>query len=424
MSKRSPKDWFERKIASLISKDSVEPPADTWDDIANQLDLEEVWEGVHNQLDQMDQFRFWRKARYTLYAAAAIALLILLPWPLNHQEYWKWSTSENNPQLLVQDTLQEQEEDTGRTENATQKAIPALAQSEQKNNTSKAEREKETVKPLAPQRQKLAESPQDVVKKPAATPVRGKVKAESQLASLNLRKKKQLTAGVLALHKPAVPASGNHDYGSELPGKLFLGVNGMFSNTWLLNDKTYAGFQPKKLISTQVNYEHSFAMMAGYQLTPKISLRTELAYQQNIGQTYYEYINGNYVRRDINLRYLHSSMLTGYSKKARPLAGIKARTVLIGGLYYNYLRTARERLADETNNIKTQYRNSDLGLIVGVDEQLMLNKYLRISAGIRANYGLWNVFEGDGYIPGYLNNTNIASFNFVLGLQVHPFKQD
>lgn len=400
---------FDDKIRSLVQKAYRKPPEDSWANIDYQLDIQEVWQGVDARLNQIDRFRSIRRRGYIAAAAAAMLILLFIPWPANRQYNY---ISQQQPFINKEKKspiTQKEKNQTATNDKQPASKIPKNAKRRKDISLNKMDNRK-VAGNLAD-----AKNSDDI---PLIAKAQFHEKQpEGLIAEISPRDFGGFPPLALKRGAPKV-SSGTQNAFAQ---RLHFGLNGSLSNTWLLNNKTYAGFEPQKLVSTQANYEHSFAVATGMQLNSKWQLQAEFAYQQNIGQTYFEFLNGDYVRREINLHYTHGAALLRYGKPAKPLAGLQARTVWEGGVYYNYLRTAKERLEKHTSNVTGQYRNTDLGLMIGVAEELALNDYISISAGLRANYGLWNVFEGTAYLPEYLNNTKIASFNVILGLQVRPF---
>jgi hypothetical protein len=131
----------------------------------------------------------------------------------------------------------------------------------------------------------------------------------------------------------------------------------------------------------------------------------EFFWRSEIGQKYQQYINASYVDRHINLDYLKFQAF--YILDHNRVPG----EFLFGG-YYSILKSGRETQGGTNFNIKQNYSNSDYGLLLGYQLQMDIHKRITLKPGLRFNYNMRNIFEGDNIVPSHLKKTHSFSAGF------------
>ena len=69
----------------------------------------------------------------------------------------------------------------------------------------------------------------------------------------------------------------------------------------------------------------------------------------------------------------------------------KYSTNLIGGVYAGYLTTAKATSGNNTYNVSNEFKNLDLGIVLGLEQDRYLTKQIIITPGIRYTQGVINI---------------------------------
>ena len=195
------------------------------------------------------------------------------------------------------------------------------------------------------------------------------------------------------------------DNGINLIGFQDVGMVFGYKNTWLLNHETYNGLNPSRLNNTLPTYRQEIGVATTMVLRSGISFGMEFFWRSEIGQKYQQYINASYVDRHINLDYLKFQAF--YILDPNRVPG----ELLFGG-YYSILKSGRETQGGTNFNIKPNYSNSDYGLLLGYQLQMDIHKRITLKPGLRLNYNMRNIFEGDNIVPSHLKKTHSFSAGF------------
>ena len=195
------------------------------------------------------------------------------------------------------------------------------------------------------------------------------------------------------------------DNGINLIGFKDAGLVFGYKNTWLLNHETYNGLNPSRLNNTLPTYHQEIGVVTTMVLRSGISFGMEFFWRSEIGQKYQQYINASYLDRHINLDYLKFQAF--YILDPNRVPG----EFLFGG-YYSLLKSGRETQGGTNFNIKQNYSNSDYGLLLGYQLQMDIHKRITLKPGLRFNYNMRNIFEGDNIVPSHLKKTHSFSAGF------------
>lgn len=188
-----------------------------------------------------------------------------------------------------------------------------------------------------------------------------------------------------------------------------LGLLYGYKNTWLLNYETLNGLNPRKLGRTIPAFHQDIGASSTLEFNDQHLFGLEFFWKSETGQNYQQYINANFVDRQINLNYRKFQAF--YIRDNNKIPG----QVLLGG-YIAKLTLAREMQGNTMFSVNDNYHNLDYGLLAGYQLNIALRNKIIIKPGIRVNYNLMNIFEGDDVIPAYLKKTRklAASFNTFL----------
>ena len=178
-----------------------------------------------------------------------------------------------------------------------------------------------------------------------------------------------------------------------------------YKNTWLLNHETFNGLNPSRLNNALPTYRQEVGAATTMVLNRRTAFGMEFFWRSEIGQNYQQYINASYIDRKINLDYL--KFQTFYLWDPRRVAG----EFLLGG-YYSILKTGKETRGEDTFNIRQDYSDTDYGVLLGYQLNINVQDRLVVKPGLRFNYNMRNIFEGDNIVPSHLKKTNSISAGF------------
>jgi len=87
------------------------------------------------------------------------------------------------------------------------------------------------------------------------------------------------------------------------------------------------------------------------------------------------------------------------------------------GLYGSYLKNARQKLNGNIENLRSAYKNYDLGVILGYEFDTRLSPDFIITTGFRVDPGFINIYEGVPNLPADLNRTYSSSIKLNISLK-------
>jgi len=245
----------------------------------------------------------------------------------------------------------------------------------------------------------------------------------------DLAEQQSLTGYAIDIEKPAIALADHSRYlkdsrfpderphednGINLISFQDLGLVFGYKNTWLLNHETYNGLNPSKLNNTLPTYHQEIGVAATMVVRSGISFGMEFFWRSEIGQKYQQYINASYVDRHINLDYLKFQAF--YILDHNRIPG----ELLFGG-YYSILKSGRETQGGTNFNVTQNYSNSDYGLLLGYQLQMDIHKRITLKPGLRLNYNMRNIFEGDNIVPSHLKKTHSFSAGFNISVAYKIF---
>ncbi|MFP4018951.1 MAG: outer membrane beta-barrel protein [Bacteroidales bacterium] len=395
------KYWYKKKI-----EESEEmPPEAVWENIQDQLDIENTWDNIKEELDREDKVIVLRKASYTLAAAAAILLLILILMPPKlEQRSTSPITETTNPYINIQNS------ETGNqpvhsTDNETDEKLTAniIDQFNRKSNVlnepgfTKSEKDREQ-----PAKEYIAEFLNSY---PVSLPVEKNPKGNLQSSSQkNINKASIPEEEVMENNKP----------------EYFVGTSGNFTNSWLLSNKTMNSIRNSPYSSANPQRNNSFSLFGGVNLNERLSLQLEALIEKSNGQNYKEYLNGKFINNQIQLNY-SALQLAGKYKFIKEGKNIPVSHNLVFGVYASYLNNANQSINDEEENIRNRYKNYDLGALFGYEIDSKLSHNLILSTGVRIDPGLINIYTGSEDIPSEFNKTYTTSLSLQVSLKYNLY---
>jgi hypothetical protein len=388
------RDWYKRRIESH----SERPPEEIWEKIQDDLDIDNAWQHISAELKHQGRIVFLRHMGYAAAAAAAVILFILMlvPSQIAENNYYKHTqTVENKTYPAPLTSIGEAEEiNTAATRNnrenrLREKMISSLEQ------------------PL--QGPELIMNENESVSNTDNTPEPGLTHLNS--GDIRLAYNQGNPKNIIQTERTReIPKLDNE----EPPVRSFyVGTSGQFSNSWLLSNKTLYSIRESPYSSVEPARNNAISIMAGLSFTDRFDMQFESQFNNNSGQIYNEYVNGDFITNQIQLKYT-SFILSGRYRFIKESKHIPVSHHIVVGTYGSYLQHAYQDINQNTENIRGSYKNYDLGLIIGYEIDSKLTRSLVLSTGARIDPGLINIFKGSDDLPADFNRTYTTS----LGVQV------
>jgi len=387
--------WYKNKVES----NNQEPPEIIWENIQDELDIDQSWLFINNQLNKKTFIN-----RQFLFAAAASILFFIVAGG-----YWFLK-----PQFKI-DGIEKISEKTKVAGN--QKTVNPESKNHIKNKEEKQTliiEVKDQFKPyFKTKKEELIVA--DLQNQHANDAI---LRNDNQLALLESETSRIDYQFVMMneLKKSNKNQQKQEEKSERISfKKVYLGTTGQLANTWLLNEKTYNGLESSNLTTANTSFGYNFGLFVGTNISKRIDLQFDLNILANNNQDYNEYINGHYVSSQLKFNYSQAALsFRYYIMSKRFMKG--EHGVNLGG-YFGYLHNAYQVIDGESFSIQNSYTDIDYGLFLGYEYIVPISNKLGFGTGFRAYYGLQNIFAGDDYIPAYMNKTNNASLNITLSLK-------
>lgn len=198
---------------------------------------------------------------------------------------------------------------------------------------------------------------------------------------------------------------------------LVIGTSFTFANSWLLNNDTYDGFNKNNLNQTNLSFGNAYAVLLGYDLSNKYTLQTEWSINNKQEQNYVRYNEGKQMQKKIEINYTHFNLLVK-KKEMRFLFSNRIPISLnyIAGIQYGHIKSVSKTFNDKTRLITDRYRKNNYSLVFGVEYQFSVKQLFVISAGLRTDIGIRNIYAGNGIIPASFNRTYNSSIGLNIGI--------
>mgnify|MGYP001058901456 CR=1 FL=1 len=394
--------WYKHKIEA----NTIDPPEQIWENIQDELDVNDSWNHINHHLKQNS---FQNRIKYLSLAASILALITFgTYWLLNSdsgefksEQLTEYSTSVNkasnkktdlrsaekfieiNAEELIQDR-------TSLGKNRELSKIKSRYDDLTLNRTAKSLAESKNRKPLYISYSKLNE------------------------IGIHLNDTTHKNLRIANFYKPNTDSNAQKSEKTRFT-KLYIGSTGQLANTWLLNEKTYQGLEKTSLTASNASFGYNFGIYAGTNITKNIDLQVDFNILAKNNQNYNEYLDGKYIEDNLTLNYSQlalSGRLYFFSDKLmRGEHGFN-----LGG-YIGYLHSAYQTLDNRVIDKYSDYNKFDFGIILSYEYVIPISDNLGFGTGVKANYGIKNIYSGNTEIPSYLNETSTASINFSFSLK-------
>ncbi len=408
-------------------------PEGVWEAVADQLDIDQVWEDVLETLDLDD---VWNQIEATLpetvpaaqppalerlprlfWIAAAVVLITLTTpvqdRPVQHKESVELSHAETKMTESLPSTVRKNSNlNSGREERTDKQNI------------------EKTVKPMAEVNQQIP-----LMESTSITSVVADKLKEQNIQSLNgelhnktffiKRENPIVTEDILAADSILIPLESDsvQQIAQEdsvrkdeqtRSSQWQIGLIAGIKNTWLLNPETSNGLKRSSLSSTKVTWGKEFGVTVQRSVGHKSFVQAEYYFYSEIGQRYQEYIDVLYQTKNIRLNYQKIQFvyrIRVFEKRKLPPVYFAA------GLHASKLTLASTSIGGEGQIVTEEYMPWDYGVLAGMETEFSVTDKLILVPGIRAAYGMRNIYGGNSQLPANLNKTNTATIGISLGIR-------
>ena len=377
-------EWYKQQIES----NPYDPPESVWNNIHDELDVDNVWQRISSHL-QKEQ----RRELIPYLAAASAILLFFLFYPFQNNQSYNLAENEINKnfqkiEIASEDSklkYSEKEEDNAQvSEEFISSAFNTIIEEDYFPVTVQIEEEQDSERATASNNFK-------------------------KLNNRSTRISEVQSKPMLAAYQPNRPEKKDARQEEEkFKPQFYAGISGELGKSWLLSNKTIYSMTSSPFSSANPSDESTFGFSGGVKLSEKWAFELGASFNGNKGQVYKEYTDGQLVTNQIRLNYSSLNMKGRYKFISKP-PKLPVSHNLVFGTYIGYLSNAAQKIESTSNNIKSDYRNYDLGLIIGyeIDAQILPNYTL--STGIQVDPGIINIYRGNEELPATFNKTYNAS---------------
>ncbi|MGM0376050.1 MAG: outer membrane beta-barrel protein [Bacteroidota bacterium] len=399
--------WYKNKVES----GEEEPPPELWDEIQNDLDIDLVYKRLEKSLAR-DKREVWL---WRATAAAGILLLLatgalLLFSPEQQTQFAR----DEEPQSQQKDTMRIVEPHQSPEEEVRMASLVS-----QPARTKPLQEEHDAISTVLI----VPESKGEEFSRPqeqgdeALTGFDHEFEHEFKnipQPSYHLPETEYtpVTPELSLRERPSLPEKNFQPEEKSGPFSTFtVSVNGEIANTWVVNNKTIEGMNPDELTATQATFNGNYGIGLETNLSPRWDLIGQLSLTRQQGQNYQEYIQGQYVSNNINLEYFDVALRARYY----PLRDNMHHS-FSAGLYNGFLKSASRKTGRRSQNITSEYTDTDFGVVAGYEYRASLSDHITLGTGIFLRSGLKNVFSGNQMISSNLNQSYNTSVNFSLSV--------
>ncbi|MBI2279350.1 MAG: PorT family protein [Bacteroidetes bacterium] len=401
--------WYKNEIKNV----EATPDQQVWNKLSTNLDVQNVWTRVFNSLNRYDRMIWWRN--FTLRTAALLMLLFgsYLTYNTINPNISK-SNIKGNPLTINNSkssvfSQQKTRNKKQKTSNSSLLTVgsPQLANNKQQTTSSKTpvirnkkpetsnkKQETQNSKPETPLYASLSMekfSPKKVESIHFDFEESTIYSSEQQGVDLNT-KTLELKEFLVKKEKNKIIFNdkrfSSHFVFGMYARRFYVGLNGGFKNQNLIT----------KIKSTQnlkeqqrLDFGYTFGGTIGIIMSDKLNLESNINFISTSGYNRRYEMNDIIYNEDLNLNYTTISVLAKKMSNKSTFDNKKYSTNLFGGIYAGYLTSANVVSGNNTYNVSNEFKNLDLGIVLGLEQDRYLTKQIIITPGIRYTQGVINI---------------------------------
>lgn len=461
---------FEQLYHRLIKGISEKPPSSVWENVEEELDLDDIWKDIDQKLpvsNPVETPTSWKQ----LFTTAALLLLLFIPENEVIRTTYISSFDEVSELYGLQDSSlltfeQNSAPEEGQSDNLQQQAYALPNKKKNSIAGNYATEQSVTIKEEA---QKLLAQEKDLEEKATmqnsssldeqqhslatATDARTTQPAEStSLSTSNNRlntssppfktslynqlavDEKEISYNYLVamLQSLRSKSPGNNKIVVNHPDTLLgvaqpeiiqiaqdsnhsvlkfasIGLNAAIKNSWLLNNETRAAFKDDGLADAQLTLTKDIGVSVQWETQRNQKLQASYFFISENAQLYNQYIEARYTKKTLQLDYQKLAV-----EFIQPIKFTRSHLIL--GSYIGNIRSVEEIVGENSTNYTKDYQKWEYGVILGLQYEILLTKKISLQPAIRLQYGLNNIFKGDNLTPAGFNSTHPVNAGVGIGL--------
>src|SRR6056297_136973 len=376
--------WYKERIES----NPEFPPGHVWEDIKDDLDIADTWQRIDQKFTREKRIRTYIFSGIAAAAVFGFLLLVDIPPVMNP------ALPDYSDEILI-------------TEKQSSELSPVVF-----------DQEEEVAFP-----DKNIVHGNDVM----AQRIRNKEMIESSpvnrpLEKLNTADLKRINSKIRLLNEgnesssmPLFAMTGKTTDEEEIkdPGSnkntYYFGFSGQMNNSLMLSNKTIYSINESPYSQVRPQQSGRIGLVAGLKLSERFGAQAEFYINNLKGQTFREYRDGELIDNQIQLGYSSLQLISDY-KFIKSSQKLPFSHHILLGVYGSYLKNASQSYLMQEEDPLSEYKKFDAGFIIGYSLQTSIMQNVNISADLRLDPGIINIYEGSSYLPKEFNRTYNSSF--------------
>ncbi len=189
----------------------------------------------------------------------------------------------------------------------------------------------------------------------------------------------------------------------------YFGLSGQMNNSLMLSNKTIYSINESPYSQVRPQQSGRIGLVAGLKLSERFGAQAEFYINNLKGQTFREYRDGELIDNQIQLGYSSLQLISDY-KFIKSSQKLPFSHHILLGVYGSYLKNASQSYLMQEEDPLSEYKKFDAGFIIGYSLQTSIMQNVNISADLRLDPGIINIYEGSSYLPKEFNRTYNSSF--------------
>lgn len=444
-------EWYKKEVSKLEER----PDFTVWEKLSTKLDTTSVWDKLTVSLDRYELFLWWRNMAFR----GTAILLLLLGSVLTYNNYNNDDDvlSENDNTNLIKDHNYGSASWSGAEANSKNNSNELYthtnpAKDNKKNTTKRVSQSTQNQNTNSPTQQNIDRSINvakgDIIKSSSESngdktlyasikEVRhyNSISVENLNALKNNLERNIYTASNLNgitekdILQPYLSSEflvkkdknkilfnkkrfSSHSSYRIQTKRLYIGANmglkkqGMI--TKLKENSPLNNYKQNELLDFGTN----FGGVVGVVISSKFNIETNVKFNSTAGYKRSYSAEGIAFQENLNMNYTSISLLAKKMSSRSTFDNRIYSTNIFGGAYASYLRTATSDINGISRNLE-EYNKTDIGIVLGIEQDRYITKTIVITPGIRYNQGLFNVANENSSFESSRN----FSFEFNLGIK-------
>lgn len=439
-------DWYKREVKKLEER----PDYTVWEKLATKLDTASVWDKLVVSLNRYDKLIWWRNV-----AIKGTAILLLLTASYLTYNNYKNSTEKANnkigekgkqsnpslttnnktPLLTPSNTFKHTSTSNRSIPNAVASSVFQEDQKQKNSNTSTTTDIETAIQEAKNKAYQKNRSPKESLYASAAKEVHINGIDFTDFEQIKSSEKRSIITDIdrhEITEKDISQIYESSDFLVKKEKNKIVFNSKRFSSyfTYGLYARRFyvglnAGVKKQGLITSikkdaalaqynevdYLDYGSNFGLTAGYIVSDKFNLESNINILSTSGYKRRFNSEGVSIDENLNLSYSTINVLAKKMNTKSTFDNKVYSTNLIGGVYASFLHGAKSDVNGNTVDLD-HFNSTDLGIVLGIEQDRYLTKSLMITPGIRYNQGLTNI-AGDNS-----SFSSARNFSFELNLGV------